>query len=171
MCNFPQRATTKKKKEESMCNSGNWWEGNVSGVKAAGGRNEGAELHRFHQREEAKPARFIFKCIRSRDSSPPWWMVAFSTFMIKRFPFLWKSNSFSSRGQRNALRCPFYRRLVTHIQRRAPFVCAQGQTKNIIYVRYTGIFFSFLAQLLSVLLQSIFHILSENCVIFSEYLN
>lgn len=51
------------------------------------------------------------------------------------------------------------------------FVCAQGQTKNIIYVRYTGIFFSFLAQLLSVLLQSIFHILSENYVIFSEYLN
>lgn len=68
-------------------------------------------------------------------------MVAFSTFMIKRFPFLWKSNSFSSRGKRNALRSPFYRRLVTHIQRRAPFVCAQGQTKNIIYVRYTGIFF------------------------------
>lgn len=98
-------------------------------------------------------------------------MVAFSTFMIKRFPFLWKSNSFSSRGQRNALRSPSYRRLVTHIQRRAPLVCAQGQTKNIIYVRYTGIFFSFLAQLLSVLLQSIFHILSENCVIFSEYLN
>lgn len=67
-CNFPQRATTKKKKEESMRDSGNWWEGNASGAKAAGGRNEGAELHRFHQRGEAKPARLIFKCIRSQDS-------------------------------------------------------------------------------------------------------
>lgn len=28
-CNFPQRAT--QKQEESMCDSGNWWEGNASG--------------------------------------------------------------------------------------------------------------------------------------------
>lgn len=54
-----------------MLDSGNWREGNASGAAAAGGSNEGAELRRFHQREEAKTARFILKRIRSRDSSPP----------------------------------------------------------------------------------------------------
>lgn len=99
-------------------------------------------------------------------------MVAFSAFMIKRFLFFCGKVINFPHGV-NVMHCALPLTDAWWLTSKDAHLSLRSRTNkkyNICKI-YGYFLFSFLAQLLSVPLQSIFHTFSEKYVIFSEYLN